>query len=88
MVVLSISLLLAHIQVTGRQIKERKVPPPATEQLDESDCNCVLVFYNQLNPKEELGRVFRCGDGTVLLIYYTEEGLQKIKDEIDRTLGY
>jgi hypothetical protein len=87
-VVLSTSLLLAHIPVTGRQIKERKLTPPATEYLEDSNCECTLVFYDQHNPNEELGRVYKCSDGSILLIYYTEEGLQKIKDEIDRTLGY
>ena len=87
-VVLSISLLLAHIQVTGRQIKERKVTPPTTEYLEDSNCECVLVFYDQQNQNKELGRIYRCSDESILLIYYTEEGLQKIKDEIDRTLGY
>ena len=87
-VVLSASLLLAHIPITGLQIEKRKLTAPTTKYFEDSNCECVMVFYDQQNSNEELGHIYRCSDGSILLIYYTEEGLKKIKDEIDQTLGY
>lgn len=80
MLVLLIALLLLHVPSESRQIKERKL-----ENFIPLNCECAIIFYEPLD-MEELGRVYKCKDGSIHLIYYTEEGLQQIKDEINRTL--
>jgi len=82
MLVLLILLLLSYTPSESRQIKERKL-----ENFVPLNCECIIIFYEPLD-SEELGRVYKCKDGSMHLMYYTEEGLQQIKDEIDRTLGY